>query len=316
MAVGGHMFAARKLADEGVDAGAIIDDLARAEDLPRETLRLASERRAELAAPFVGEIESYLAAPAADWKDSNLLFYIFHLLGEWREKSAYRPLARLLRRPPDEIEAIFGMSIVETAHRVMAAVFDGDPRPIHDIVLDPEADEFVRSRMCEALAMLAVSCRLARDDAVQFLQECFSELKPVRDNYVWCGWQSAIAMLGAAELAPLVRQAFERGSVHRQWLGFAHFEQDLARAREHADNPWPRNDGKFTLWGDTVAELSTWYGFSEEYKRDRERPRLSAEERAILESPDRPYTDPFRGVGRNDPCPCGSGKKFKRCCLD
>jgi tetratricopeptide (TPR) repeat protein len=21
-------------------------------------------------------------------------------------------------------------------------------------------------------------------------------------------------------------------------------------------------------------------------------------------------------VGRNDPCPCGSGKKFKRCCLD
>ncbi len=22
------------------------------------------------------------------------------------------------------------------------------------------------------------------------------------------------------------------------------------------------------------------------------------------------------GVGRNDPCPCGSGRKFKRCCLD
>jgi preprotein translocase subunit SecA len=21
----------------------------------------------------------------------------------------------------------------------------------------------------------------------------------------------------------------------------------------------------------------------------------------------------FRGVGRNDPCPCGSGKKFKKC---
>src|SRR5690606_36259484 len=23
--------------------------------------------------------------------------------------------------------------------------------------------------------------------------------------------------------------------------------------------------------------------------------------------------DPYEGVGRNDPCPCGSGKKFKRC---
>ena len=25
-------------------------------------------------------------------------------------------------------------------------------------------------------------------------------------------------------------------------------------------------------------------------------------------------TNPYKNVGRNDPCPCGSGKKFKRCC--
>jgi SEC-C motif-containing protein len=24
----------------------------------------------------------------------------------------------------------------------------------------------------------------------------------------------------------------------------------------------------------------------------------------------------YNGVGRNDPCPCGSGKKFKKCCLN
>lgn len=27
------------------------------------------------------------------------------------------------------------------------------------------------------------------------------------------------------------------------------------------------------------------------------------------------YVRPERKVGRNDPCPCGSGKKFKQCCL-
>ena len=26
-------------------------------------------------------------------------------------------------------------------------------------------------------------------------------------------------------------------------------------------------------------------------------------------------TNPLRDVGRNDPCPCGSGSKFKKCCL-
>lgn len=25
--------------------------------------------------------------------------------------------------------------------------------------------------------------------------------------------------------------------------------------------------------------------------------------------------NPTRHVGRNDPCPCGSGMKFKQCCL-
>jgi uncharacterized protein len=28
-----------------------------------------------------------------------------------------------------------------------------------------------------------------------------------------------------------------------------------------------------------------------------------------------PVRNPWRDVGRNDPCPCGSGKKFKKCCL-
>ncbi|MBN2035593.1 MAG: SEC-C domain-containing protein [Chitinispirillaceae bacterium] len=26
------------------------------------------------------------------------------------------------------------------------------------------------------------------------------------------------------------------------------------------------------------------------------------------------YKKQYTDVGRNDPCPCGSGKKFKRCC--
>jgi uncharacterized protein len=28
----------------------------------------------------------------------------------------------------------------------------------------------------------------------------------------------------------------------------------------------------------------------------------------------RPYRHPEPKIGRNDPCPCGSGKKYKHCC--
>ena len=26
------------------------------------------------------------------------------------------------------------------------------------------------------------------------------------------------------------------------------------------------------------------------------------------------YVNPYAGIGRNDPCPCRSGTKFKKCC--
>ncbi len=32
-------------------------------------------------------------------------------------------------------------------------------------------------------------------------------------------------------------------------------------------------------------------------------------------TPSEPEENPFKNVGRNDPCPCGSGKKYKKCCL-
>ena len=38
------------------------------------------------------------------------------------------------------------------------------------------------------------------------------------------------------------------------------------------------------------------------------------ERRPPLEEKDTPYTREAPKVGRNDPCPCGSGKKYKKCC--
>jgi hypothetical protein len=29
-----------------------------------------------------------------------------------------------------------------------------------------------------------------------------------------------------------------------------------------------------------------------------------------------PIVNPGPKIGRNDPCPCGSGKKYKKCCID
>lgn len=210
-----------------MDAAEILDQLTCADGLPKATLQAASAQRVEMVPIFLREIDSYLALESTDRAKPSPLFFIFHLLGEWREKAAYRPLARLLRCPGHEVDAILGDAITTTTHRVIAAVFDGDPQPLYEIIFDPNAEQFVRSRMCEALAMVVLGGQLDRTLAGRFLRDAFVELQPQAQSYVWQGWQSAIAMLGLSELKTLVKRAFDRGFIDQGWLHFEHFQQDL-----------------------------------------------------------------------------------------
>ena len=294
-----------------MDAEAILHELTYATDLPTEALQAASAHRVELLPEFLGVIEDYLGREPAARANPTLLFFIFHLLGEWRVRTAYRPLARLLRCPADEADEIFGDATASTSHRVMAAVFDGDPQPLYDIILDPNAEECIRSRMCEALAMVALRGELDRDLTERFLRDAYNEL-PQRHCYVWFGWQSAIAMLGLGELKVLVKRAFDRGFIDPNLLGFDDFERDLKRGIERPGEPWRPSDDEYTLLADTVEELSGWHCFAEQHSEDREEWRQLAERDRILSEP---HHNPFKGIGRNDPFPCGSGKKFKKCCL-
>ncbi len=291
-----------------MDTTQILHALATVEGMPVDAIQGARENRATVAPAFVQLVERFVAGDEDD-EDAEALFLVFHLLGELREKSAYRPLAALLRLPQDRID-VLGDAIPETSHRVMASVYDGDPDPLCDIIRDPDADDMVRSRMCEALAMLTLRGDVSREQAAAFLRDCFHDLKPQDECFVWDGWQSAVAMLGLVDLVPLVRQVFEREFISPGWLSFEDFEEDLEQAVADGVPSELPPDQEFQLFGDTVEELSNW-SFA--------RPKADAKgayREPIDWSPPAPVVNPYRNVGRNDPCPCGSGKKFKKCCLD
>jgi hypothetical protein len=294
-----------------MDATQVIDRLAFRTPLPVEAIRSVEADRAAAVPIFLRAIDSYLS-PAGDPAAQEALFYIFHLLGAWREKSAYRPLARLLRRPTEDLDAVLGDFLVETGPRVMAAVFDRDPRPLYDLVYDQQADQFIRGGICEAIAIVTLKGELPREEATRFLRACYSDLEPQGECWVWHGWQAAIAVLGLVELKPLVEEAFARGLISGSWLQRKDFEEDLQRAIRH-ETPL-RASGNFTLFGDVIEELSRWSCFEPETPEiaayDEKLRRYLNEQREPT-----PAIKPFKGVGRNDPCPCGSGKKFKKCCL-
>jgi hypothetical protein len=275
--------------------------------LPEDAIRAAREQR-ELVAPLLVEfVERHAAGDPGAHDLRDALFLAFHLLGEWRENSAYRPLARLLAGRADRLEPVIGDAVTETSHRVMAAVFDGDPRPLYEVIEAEHADEFARSRMLEALAMVTLTGGLDRAEVADYLRAALRSLRPQAGNFVWHGWQSAITLLGLSELRPEVKEAFARGLIGPETMNYEDFESDLEHALAHPEAPWrPWSAGEFTPFGDTIEELSRWHTFSPD-----DQARTAAADLGLAE----PALNPFRGVGRNDPCPCGSGKKFKKCCL-
>jgi hypothetical protein len=130
---------------------------------------------------------------------------------------------------------------------------------------------------------------------------------------VWFGWQNAIAVLGLEELTPLVEDAFRREYIERHAGDYQWFQKTLQSTLGSPEKYHWGDDEDDQPFGNTIEEFSNWYGFTDAYRRDLERSREAARE--WLSRQETVYNF-NRGVGRNDLCPCGSGKKFKKCCLN
>ena len=180
-----------------------------------------------------------------------------------------------------------------------------------------EADEDVRAEALEALAYLTATGRVPRDETEAYLLGLYDTLQPQRESFVWSGWVLAIALLGLETLSGVVRQAFGRGLIEPMVMDYDDFRRDLARTLADPERMAGFEYDQIGPLEDAIGELSGWYAFSDAAKQDQDRWAPSPEDAglAFADTP-LPFVDPFKGVGRNDPCPCGSGKKFKKCCLD
>ena len=279
--------------------------------LPRQALRSAVENW-ETALPFFLEmLECYVDDPDSNEAATEPLFFIVHLFGQMRETRAYPLLMRFAGMAPEHVESVLGDAITASFSRVAASVFDGDTQPMRDVILNEQADEFIRNGLLQALALVTRDGRADRKWAAEFLLQCASNLKPERDNFVWVGWQCAISYLALTDLADVVRQAFANGRISPGFMSVQDFESDLA-ATCHDPAGAGKGHNEIGYFDDVIAELSCWHGFSEAARQSRPEQIDGAhvDDRPIVVRSVKKHGRP-RG---NDACPCGSGRKFKKCC--
>ena len=284
---------------------------------PREALRAAIEQREAITPELLRVLESVAAAPA-EWagrKDNMLPLFAIFLLAQFREKPAYPLLVKIVSAPGEVPFDLFGDTITEGLNQILASVYDNNPAPLHGLVESEQVNDFVRSAALNAFLVLEHTGQTPRETVLEYFRSRFHGKLQRTPSYAWSSLVCAVADLPARELLEDVRQAYAEGLVDTMVADLEGIERDVT-----APKPWRRD--RQHLITDAIAEMEWWASFHPEDSRPKRTPKLDAP----VPPPPLPVSDSDSDyvapqplvrapkIGRNDPCPCGSGKKYKKCC--
>lgn len=281
-----------------VQAGNLVEALSAADDLPVEALERAAAAPDRIAEAVLAVVQRAGAGETLSKRDQNLLFWGVFVLGHGRDKRLYRPLLTLLRRPDADLDGMLDDALLEALPRLVANVFDGDAAPLQALLCDPAGEESSRMTLFGTLAFLTWDGRIPMEDTRAFLER-FDGMRPLRPGDAgWHGWEATVAHLGLADLLPLVAAAHADGRLLGDMAGPEWCAEGVSRALAEDRDPARFEDDMLGYLGHPLDELGELLSDGGEDG-----------------PPTEPVRNPLRAVGRNDPCPCGSGKKHKKCCL-
>ena len=284
---------------------------------PMKAMRAAIEQREAITPELLKVLESVAASPSewAERKDNMLPMFAIFLLAQFREKPAYPLLVRIVSAPGETPFDLFGDTITEGLSQVFASVYDGNPALLHGLVESERVNEFVRSAALNTFLVLEHTGQMPRETVLEYFRSLFHGKLQRTSSYAWSSLVCVVADLPAPELLEEVRQAYAEGLVDTTVADLEGIERD-------ANAPKPRRRDRQHLITDAIAEMEWWASFHPEDSWPKKLPK--SEVTALPSLPPDPDSDseyvapqPFvreTKIGRNDPCPCGSGKKYKKCC--
>lgn len=278
---------------------------------PREAIEEAIRRREEITPHLMRALQEAVERPVDSEEEASFLpLYAMFLLAQFREQRPYPLIMGLCKLPRDSLDGLIGDTITEGLPRIIASVFDGDTKPIKSVIEDSSIDEYVRGSAIRSLSILVHEGVIEREEVIAYFTELFRTRLERETSHVWDELASEAVDLYAKTLADDIRGAYEKGLL---WPGYMEPEEveEIFAMQEEAILARSKKRHK-GLIDDVVEEMHWWACFS---PRQESRPKLAEPFRAaagrqhagtgVRSAPK---------VGRNAPCPCGSGKKYKRCC--
>ncbi len=309
--------------------------------LPESALRQAQRRREEITPLLIDMVRNATAEVRAgrDVPGDGALFALF-LLAEFKCREALPVILEALTLPDDGPFDLFGDAIFGELSGILAALVDS-PQAIDELLANRSVDSSVRISAADAYLYLVRDGRLSRDEAVERLRATLRRMLSEADDDGITAVVLALGDYSPREALDEINAAFRRDLVDPTFVDSDDIIDSIAKGdchyQEALENCPP------TGIEDTVEELRDWESYQDDALRGDDdltedefdeddlededfdvdglgdeddlyfsptnefAQRLPAEPPATIRN-----TEPR--VGRNDPCPCGSGRKFKKCC--
>jgi hypothetical protein len=221
--------------------------------------------------------------------------HAWRALAQLRTEEAIAPLLKLLQRADDAWDDWVCVDLPKTLAQFGVATL----APLTVYLADATHGERARVAAAEAIGLIGETHAELRADCVARLcaqLDRFGEQSETFNAFLI----SPLWDLRAVEALPAIERAFAAGRVDESINGDVEdvqIEFGLKLQREH-----PRKPNSLTRLGEKLRAAPAAEELDQEFD--------SFDPDAAISVP---YIAPPK-VGRNEPCPCGSGKKYKKCC--
>ena len=269
-----------------------IDALAADVGYPRDAVAACLARPEQAALPLRALLQRAARGTPLSEAEAAQLFIGVHILAKLRDTQSFLPLMRLLRRPFKEIDDLIGDSVTATLPLIIASVFDGDKEALFEIIADASCDGFLRDAVWRAATYLTFAGKIEREHMRAFILRFDAERLAPKGDMAWVGWLGAIAYLGFGDIAASIGAIWIDQRLPPEVITRRHFDADLAAALRA-----PHDASRFSPDMGMIEDIEKSLSWAD------------------WDGPPAPIVNAMRNVGRNDPCPCGSGRKAKKCCL-
>ncbi len=300
---------------------------------PREELQFLIDHQAESTPYLLDSISNHeqILQKCLDDGDYFLPLYAFFLLAQFRETKAYPLIYNIFSLDSEEVDNAFSEFLTEDLASVLASVCGGDTSLINKLIEDTKVNQYVRGAALDAWLSLHLANLKTRDEVIAYYKTVF-ELPCQEEDFFRASLNSNCMDLRATELMPEIEKSYAENKVELMVAGdLKELKKFWKKIEKKYGSFFEESKPQYHLINDTISEIEGWYCFNpskenedidwgklgELFGQAKDSDEEVAQEKILWESRrGETYIRPTPKVGKNEPCLCGSGRKYKKCCLN